>query len=65
MSNSVHLHGFLKINIYLFIFVCAGSSLLFGLYLVAVRRLLIAVACLIAEHGLLDMRTSVVVVQFS
>ena len=52
-------------NKYLFIFGCAGSSLLFGLSLVVVPGLLIVVACLIAEHGLLGMKTSVVVVQFS
>ena len=38
--------------IYLFIFGCAGSSLLQGLSLVAVRGLLIAGASLVAEHGL-------------
>ena len=36
----------------LFIFGCAGSSLLRGLSLVAARGLLIAVASLVAERGL-------------
>ena len=55
------LKGTLFLFIYLFIFVCVGSSLLCGLSLVAassallfivVRELLIAVASLVAEHGL-------------
>ena len=50
-----------KKNIYVFIFGCTGSSLLCGLSLIgvnggdsplAVHRLLIEVASLIAEHGL-------------
>ena len=40
------------IFIKLFIFGCAGSSLLCGLSVVAAHRLLIAVASLIAEHQL-------------
>ena len=48
-------------NLYLLIFVCAGSSLLHGLFsscgewglvVVVVHRLLIAVASLVAEHRL-------------
>ena len=51
----------LLIFIYLYIFGCAGSSLLcrfslveesWGYFLVAVLGLLIAVASLVAEHGL-------------
>ena len=37
---------------YLFIFGCAGSLLLRGLYLVVVRRLLILVASFVAENWL-------------
>ena len=53
---------FIYLFIYLFIFGCVGSLLLCawafsscgerGLLFVAVRRLLIAVASLVAEHGL-------------
>ena len=52
---------YLFLNLFIFIFGCVGSSLLRwafsscserGLLFVAVRRLLIAVASLVAEHGL-------------
>ena len=54
---------FLNNFIYLFIFGCAGSSLLcrlssscceWGLYVVAVNELLIAVTSLVAEHILVS-----------
>ena len=41
---------------------CAGSSLLLGLYLIAVCRLLIVEASLVAEPGLQGARASLVVV---
>ena len=55
----IFLSFFFKKNIYLFIYGCVGSSLLRvgfscgeqGLLFVAVRRLLTAVASLVAEHG--------------
>ena len=58
---------FLKIYIYLLIFVCAGASLLCrlfsgcgqGLLFVAMHRLLVAVAPLVVEHRLEDTWTSV------
>ena len=51
---------YINLFIYLFIFVCVGSPLLRafsscgeqGLLFIAVRGLLIAVASLVAEHGL-------------
>ena len=52
---------FFNLFIYLFIFGCVGSSLLCvgfsscgerGLLFIAVHRLLVAVASLVAEHGL-------------
>ena len=55
-------------NIILFIFGCARSSLLCGLFsscsewgllFIAVHRLLIAVASLIADHGLYSTQASV------
>ena len=58
----VNFMGFFSFNkfIYLFVFGCVGSSLLhafsscgeWGLLFVAVHGLLIAVASLVAEHGL-------------
>ena len=42
----------INLFIHLFIFGCVGSPLLRGLLFVAVRSLLIAVASLVAEHGL-------------
>ena len=55
------------LNLYIFIFGCAGSSLLSlvalsgGCSLIAVRGLLITVASLFAEHRLQDTQASVAV----
>ena len=55
------IHSFIYLFIYLFIYGCIGSSLLRagvslsgerGLLFIAVHGLLIAVASLVAEHGL-------------
>ena len=43
---------YLFVIYYIFIFGCAESSLLPGFHLVVVHRLPIAVASLVAEHGL-------------
>ena len=51
---------FFPFQIVLFVFGCAGSSLLRGLSLVVVHGLLIGVASLVADHGLWGMWVSVV-----
>ena len=62
---------FLHVYFYLFIFGCAGSSLLHGLSLVVVSRgyslvavcgLLTALASLVAEHGLQGAQASAAMV---
>ena len=65
----MHVNDFLKIILVLYIFDCAGSSLLCGLFYsfgewgllsVAASRLLIAVVPLVEEHGLEHVEGSVV-----